>query len=241
MYLTAQRVRSPRGVIGINSARFTHGSDEVRIDWDRPDMRSIALNHPGQRVTEHVEVAPGFNSVECFLDVAAKDGTDQASIVGALDEVQRRIGSSIHISVLTGAKVASQFSIILGAAVLAPGWFRNLRDSVLAILEQGTSPWEKLTPVTVIVEEDSKGFHYALASEDQQRVRMAASPNTIAATVNIPFEVAQSFREIHGELYPHASEWVTGLTREQLLALGGVRFVYRGKILWEWPARQPER
>jgi hypothetical protein len=81
---------------------------------------------------------------------------------------------------------------------------------------------------------DVEAWSFTLAPESAERVRSAGGT---PARVSVRHDVASEFRRLHGPLYPHVAEWVTNLTAEQLLELGGARFVHEGRVVGEWPKR----
>lgn len=96
MLVTAQRVQSTRTRrTGINAFFFHHGADEsALINWHPPDIEEVVTNHPGELVAELIEVIPGGNSVDSFLDVLAPDGTSKEEILGLLGLTSELITSA---------------------------------------------------------------------------------------------------------------------------------------------------
>jgi hypothetical protein len=242
MYLTAQHVRSPRGTEGINSALYRHEAHELPEGfWEAPDISYVAEQVPGERTAAtQIEVAPGGNRVVSYLDIAAPEGTEQAAIVAALDVAERNLSRALPCSVVLG-HVAVRFSLDPGDAPRALTEFQELRRRALALYADRQPPaWAALEPLTIEVGQADEGWTFQLSAESAPRVRAVLGPEGKTARVSIPLDAATTFRRIHGPLYPHVAEWVTNLSREQLLELGGVRFVDSDKILWEWPQKPGE-
>jgi hypothetical protein len=80
MYLTAQRVRSPTGVEGINAFRYVHGA----VVWQGLPPSGLPDEDPGTLVAQSIAVPPPGNRVRSYLDVVAPDGTPWDEILPAL-------------------------------------------------------------------------------------------------------------------------------------------------------------
>lgn len=229
MYLVAQQVQSPRGSVGTNAVMYQHAAVTAPIDWDAPDLDTIASQYPGERIAQHVEVAPGWNSVVCYLDVAARDQISRSRISAALDELSAQITIGTPVAALHG-EVAVEFRVtMMRARNEAPTRFAELRDAILDLLDhQHETPQPShAQALTIRVELDAQRWRFSLEPQDRPRVP------ALATSVTVPLDIADDFRALYGDLYPHVAEWVTGLSREQILELGGVRFV--GEINRQWP------
>ncbi|MBW2736304.1 MAG: hypothetical protein JRH20_28280 [Deltaproteobacteria bacterium] len=198
-------------------------------------MEKIANSNPGQRIAESVEVAPGGNSVEYYLDVVAPDDVSLEAIVAVLDEVESQVGLGAPAAYRSGS-VAARFFINLGFVPNAVDAFRELRQRALTLFASpAASPWLSLEPLLIQVRHEGAAWCFSLSDLDRQRLPVAQGSR---GNVVVPNEVADDFRRMHGELYPHVAEWLTGLDRDALLALGGVRFSEGADIVWEWPRRE---
>jgi hypothetical protein len=213
------------------------GERFVLYDGEHPDVAFVADQAPGVRTgAVRVEVAPGGNRVLSHLDVAAPDGAARAAIAAALAAGQDE-GRRTTAFTFVHEGVAVRFSDNRGSAADA-GEYAALCAAALALYDRPEPPaWAALQPVTIDVQHADEAWTFQLAKADEARVRPLLGAGSVIARVSVPFEVADEFRRVHGALYPHAAEWVTGLTREQLLSLGGVRVVDAGKAVWEWPRR----
>lgn len=229
MYLVAQQVESPRGSIGTNVVMYRHATTPAPINWESPDLEAIASQYPGERVAQHVEVVPGGNSVICYLDVAAHDAVSHQKINAALDALSSQVQEGTSGAALHG-EVAVEFRVTMMRArngVVAR--FIELRDAMLHLLEHQNEAAQPLHAqrLTIRVEKNIDHWRYSLEPQDRDRVP------AIVTSVTVPFDVADDFGAMYGDLLPHAAEWVTGLSRSQLLKLGGVRFI--GEIDRRWP------
>lgn len=230
MYLVAQQVESQRGSIGTNAVMYRHATTSTPINWESPDLETIASQYPGERVAEHVEIVPGGNSVICYLDVAARDGVPHDKVNTALETLASQIEAGTSVARLHG-EVAAEFRVtMMRARDGAVTRFIELRDAILRLLqsqdEEAAQP-SRGHRLTIRVEKEVDHWRYSLEPQDRDRVP------ALVTSVTVPFDVADDFSAMYGDLLPHAAEWVTGLSRRQLMELGGVRFV--GEISGQWP------
>lgn len=73
MYLSAQRVRSPRGATGINAYLRLHADERP---WPASDPAALLAkidDHSGRIERSIVSVKPGGNRITAYLDVVAPD------------------------------------------------------------------------------------------------------------------------------------------------------------------------
>jgi len=233
MYVFAHRVRSPSGDRGINSARYTHADGGVGTDvWEQPvsdTLRYITETEPGRRVASTVEVAPGGNSVEAFLEVVGPDDTSLAVLTEALAGARTEAVVSPPAAIRIG-HLSIGFGVNLGEADV-PSTFDRLVGRVTAIFE--ASPEQRRDPLEIVIERNDEGWVFQLDDESARRVQSAGGQ---PARVGVRYDVADDFRRLHGQLYPYAAQWVTGLSGEQLLSLGGARFRNDGRVVGRWPA-----
>jgi len=237
MYLSAQRVRSPRGARGINIAIYRHGGADFSAEsWALPAaelLRRVTEEQPGKRWIERVDVAPGGNSVESFLDLVAPDDTPADALDQAIAALRPQAVASTRAHGRFG-EVTAAFAVNLGELDIA-SVFDEIAGAALALYRQPTLPaWHALEPLVIAVTHDDDGWSFALEAQSAERVRAASGQ---PARAHVRYEVADAFRQVHGKLYPWVGQWVTNLSREQLLVLGGTRIVADGKIVDEWPKR----
>lgn len=237
MYLTAQRVRSPRGATGVNVALYLHTGTALPEDtWTLAPhqmVERVATTSSGRLATSRVTIKPGGNSVESSIDVAAPDGTSLADVQAAVRELRSAGVAKPPVTVRVG-DVTAEFTA--SRAVEDPSAaFNELAESALALYAKPEPPaWTATSPLTVRVQNNDEGWTFQLDEESAGRVIAAGGR---PARVRVRYDVADDFRQVYGPLYPHAAQWVTNLSGEALLGLGGAKFINRGTIVGEWPAR----
>lgn len=234
MYLTVQRVFAPHRGTGINGALYRHGSTRAQHAWNPPDLRDVVTRNLGDQVASRVDVTPGGNAVQSFLDIVCPDDVEGQEIREALKHFEREMTGTRALE--TYGPIAIEFCISSGDADLV-GEFAQLSSAAMALFDQQTlSPAPLGEPLSIVVEQRDEGFVFSL--EPQSKVRLQDAFGDIGVgRVVVPLNVANDFRGMYGSLYPHAVEWVTSKPRRELLRLGGVRFVRDGRPIWEWPHR----
>lgn len=232
MYLTVQRVFAPHRGTGINGALYRHGSTHTQPEWNPPDLRTVVTSNLGDQVASRVDVTPGGNAVQSFLDIVCPDDLDGREIREALKYFECDISASRELK--TYGSIAIEFCVSLGNADRVAE-FAELSSAAMALLDQHTvSPAPLGEPLSIVVEQQDEGFIFSLEPQSKARLQDASGDIGVGRVV-VPFSVANDFQGVYGSLYPHAVEWVTSKPRSQLLRLGGVRFVREGQPIWEWP------
>lgn len=229
MYLTVQRVYAPHRGRGINGALHLHGVTRTDPSWSPPNLREIVLHNLGRRVAARVDLSPGGNAVETFLDIVGPDDVTVEELRVALAEFLEGIGSNRESG--RHGVMAIEFSANIGMDPVAA--FEELSAAALGLF-QAPRTVQSPSPLVIQMFHDDAGWHYRLEQEDARRLVSAFSDAQVAQ-VNIPYDVADEFRQTFGELHPHVAEWVTSKPRSALFSLGGVRIVEGGQTVWEWP------
>jgi hypothetical protein len=233
MYLTVQRVASINGERGINGALYVHRANRDDPMWSEPDIQQIASSNVGTQVARRTDIAPGGNSVECFLDIAFPDDYTEAELRTALARVRDRIASS-RIELVQGP-VAIAFSQNLGEGARALKNYDQLCRAAFQLFRaQANQVVESELPLDIVAAIDETGWHFELTDASKARIQSIAGQESLAR-VNVPLDVAEDFRQMYGELYPFVPEWVTGSSRDELAQVGGVRILRNGTVVWQWP------
>lgn len=242
MYLTTERLRTAKGQHVVNGALYAHphiASDDPM--WTLADLDVVTRareEHDRDPRALRIEVPPGGNFFEGDLEVAFPDDVDANALSTALAKADALSATERSFVRKFGpAVVLYRPNVELPASHAI---FADLRKAAIDLFEHGEIPiWMQSDPLEVRVsrdrEEDAQVF--TLTDTGAQRVLEAGgSP----ASIRLAADVARSFREMVGPLYPHVAQWVTSLSVDALLALGGVRFVDAGdgSILKVWPPRK---
>jgi len=237
MYLFAQKVRSPKGRFGINAGLYVHARRSDDPVWREDERELVALvtsKDPGRRKWSRIEVAQGGNAVESYVDVIGPNDLGPEEIECALGVLGDRLRSAPPPVVARDGRVTAAFGCNLGAPDPREA-LQELAGALLPLFRHPPeAPWSTSEPLQVFVTHSQGEWHFQLRDADAQRVAaVGGSP----VGVSIRDDVARDFRRQHGRMYPFVAEWVTGLDRDGLLALGGARFVDGQTLLYEWPDR----
>lgn len=234
MYLTVQKVFAAHRGTGINGALYRHGSTRTQREWHPPNLRAVVTGNLGEPVVSRVDLSPGGNEVESFLDVACPDDVEREELREALMHFERDITTTRELK--TYGPIAIEFCVCLGNDDPVAA-FARLSTAALALFDQQTlHPAPLGEPLLIMVEQRSEGLVFSL--DGQSKVRLQGVFGDIGVgRVVVPVDVANEFGEMYGSLYPHAVEWVTSKPRSELLRLGGVRLVQDGRPVYEWPHR----
>lgn len=238
MLLTAQRVRSPRQA-GVNVFFFHHGAEESsRVDWSSPNIDEVATNHPGQLVSEAIEVIPGGNSVESFLDVLAPDGTPKDAVVAMLQRSGELLDAAENGQAVVHPPVTARLHTQRIPREDRAAEFRALRDKLAMLLARPSQPTRhSLEPLVVRAKREPDGWRYLLEPMSAARVRgLLGRDWAPPRSAGLNDDVQQQFESIHGDALPHLLPALLDLSPEAALQLGGVKvFGPSGDAIAEWP------
>jgi hypothetical protein len=243
MYLTSQRVSAPGDVrTGINTYLYRHEESVPRMDWSRPDLARIVDEFPGTLVAHEAEVPPGGNSIRSYLDIVASDSTRMDEVDLALQQFDKEWSASRISQVIHVRGVALRLGLELSLEARAREELRELSRHALALLRKpAPSDWEANEPLLALVSIVGGGRSYALdeASRRRLQARHGADWHPPQLVMTPAVQTARSPNPV--DLCQHIAPVLTGLALDELVPLGGIRFVdgQSGALLWEWPSRVP--
>ena len=243
MYVTAHRVKSTKGEVGINSFLHKHSEEEQgSLDWSPPDILAVAEGTCGTLVDRSYDVPPGGNRVLSYLDVTAIEGTATDAIEEALRIFRDKIGKVGTPIIDAVDNVGIRFSTILGLADRELHEFDALTERLLAILRTGkqAEPAEE-EPLRIFVSFSEEGYHFQLSGESVARVRaLHPSGSWESARFNVKPDVMMDFQQMHGSIIPHVILALTGLRLENVIDMGGVLFLKSDtqEEIRRWPKKE---
>jgi hypothetical protein len=109
MYVTAHLVRSREGEEGVNAFLHLHGAD---FAWPA-DAAALADTTPGRVVRRRIDLQPGFNLVQAYLDVLAPDGTPREELDQAMATFARNLRGCRNPTVFALGRVTIRFGVEL--------------------------------------------------------------------------------------------------------------------------------
>lgn len=238
MYLTAHWVHARDGSRHLNAVLYRHGDTLPEEFWSQPPediLRSVATTQPGERVAARLDTIPGGNDVECFLDVVGADGTSIEAVRATLALLRATMERSEWPRHVVRDGVIAEFSVVRGeqGSLIR---LDELSEAALSLYADPRQPsWPEGGPLVIEVTTDEEGLQFRLG--EQAVIALELTDGTYRETMRIRFDVKDDFEQIHGPIYPHVAEWLTGQSREELLERGGVRFEEPGRDPIVWPVR----
>ena len=231
MYLTVHRVISRQAERGINGALYKHGTDRRDPTWNPPDLDDITSGNLGTQIMCRIDIKPGGNAVECFLDVVFPDDFSELE----LETVLAKFRKSIHSARtrLTLGLVAIDFAVNLGESNHIHENFDQLYNAAIELF-LNRNLQNTLPPLEIIETQDEEYRYFELNSESKRRLRKEFGSDVSTDCVKLPHSVTSDFKKLYGELYPFVSEWITDKSRADLSRLGGIRVLHNGQSVWEW-------
>ena len=222
MYLTAQRVRSQEKT-GVNVFAYRHGAGRTPIGSDGyPDLTKIATTTPGVLIYEGVQVKPGGNRVESYLEVAADDNLSLAMVVANLRTIE---ADDIAHDSLPWEWRSNIAPVILRFYATTPG--QASRDEFLQLSQRLMEEFEKLwpsragEPYRFRLEQTSGG--YTLRCDPDTLSRLQREGRAPAAdSISISTDVLTSMPLHVQPFLAHAIAALMNRDLHELIAGGGV-------------------
>ena len=241
MYLTAQRLTTLSGEMGINVLLHRHGGRDIPgMSWEKPDVEFVAEKVPGTVVAQNLEIPPGKNHVMSYLDVVASDSVEAPHISDVLDQAERLLEHQAPPLVRCLEGVGVRFSLEPGLEGYEDEEFKALKHASLQLLRSPIDQsWQACRPLTINVRVSDQEVRFALDSESTTRVLERHPTALPPKSITIEHEMRRDFERAHGDVIPHMILALTGLRLEDVIELGGVRLkeVPEGRIIREWPKR----
>jgi hypothetical protein len=107
MYVTAHLVRSQDGDEGVNAFLHLHGDD---FAWPA-DAAAVADTTPGRDVRRRIDLPPGTNQVQAYLDVLAPDRTPREELDAAMAAFERNLDECRNPTVVVFGAVTIRFGV----------------------------------------------------------------------------------------------------------------------------------
>lgn len=229
MYLTTHRVRSLRGLVGINGALYLHGSEQPPTATPE-ELEHIVNTEPGTLARTRTDVAPGGNAVEAFLDIVGPDEADQNSLEAFLR------GAAVQMSGLSlsysARSLVLRFSCSIGLEPDARALFNELAQAAIALR---TSPAPQ-TSATLNVKVTQENGDWRFDLEDgSYRLLLQTFPGLmVARSIRVPLDAIDHMQREHGRLYPDVVEWLTTKPLEDM-RMFAIQFQSSDGVVWKWP------
>ena len=242
MYLTAQRLyQHDKKTAWINAFYRIHGDAELQgMSWLKPDVALVANEHPGKIIGALIDVYPGGNPVDSYIDLVARDKTPGKRIRTVLSTIRTELPTGKEHKQWLIDQVAAR--VYFGKHIRSRNFdtFDDFRDRLVKLLsDPHKCSWKsRKKPLVVEVSFDGDGLQYKLSKESVKKIALTRGKRWAVPVITVKHTVKQNFEKIHGDLRQTILETVTGLDRSKLLDQGGVVFkgLDPGIDNWEWPS-----
>jgi hypothetical protein len=230
IYATAHVVRARRFESRIGANAFLHRpAGDLPRDEDLRSALERVGHAPGQISGCSIEIPPGGNEVESFLDLLF---AEEVTLSNALARVRHQLESTDSLD--TVARLDSQIIFRFHVSPRIERWsaFDRLQAS---LLDAARSP--RPSPLKILLERTHDLLIFRLDSTSKERLRKLHGTGWSGDPLKVHFDVADGFEAARGSLLPHVIEVVAGLGRKHLEGLGGIVVeTHGGEQLLQWAA-----
>jgi hypothetical protein len=213
---------------GINA--FLHqDSAEVPGKTEAMDLLERASNAPGKIVACAIDLPPGGNEVDAYLDLLY---SNEIPLSEALKQTRERIEQTTANHLVEHIESRLFFTFHTTTRVGRETAFTRISAALLSA-EQSPKP----PPIQILAERAADLWIFRLDTASQDRLKKIHGADWTAMPLRVHIDVAEDFSALHGSLLPHVVEVLTQLAPRLLQGLGGVLVQTReGHILLELDA-----
>lgn len=237
IYVTSHAVRSRQFASreGVNA--FIHRLDlEVSVDAEvsvaMEQISSMSGASPGSLRGCSIELPPGGNDIDAYLDLVLPEEDLEKKLAAALEMIRAQIGSSSANHVAGHLTRGCMFRFYASIQVEKQPAFDKLSSAALNAVRSPRPP-----PLRILLDSGDDETGFRLAPESVERLRKIHGPEWALMVLRVHMNAASDFEAMHGSILPHVIEAVTGLGIRHVEGLGGVAFETRaGEVLKTWPA-----
>lgn len=219
---------------GVNA--FLHqDAVEVSAETDAMELLERASNAPGKLVACALDLPPGGNEVDAYLDLLYDSSME---LPDALAKIRQRIEKTSSNRLVEHIDRKLFFSFYASSRVSREEALRRIGEALLAAA-RGPKPG----PIRIIAERAAELWLFQLDAQSEDRLRKVHGADWSSMPLRVHVDVADDFTQLHGSLFPHVVEVLSQLAPRHLEGLGGVLVETReGKILLQLPepsSREP--
>ncbi|HTN91890.1 MAG TPA: hypothetical protein VL242_49815 [Sorangium sp.] len=240
IFIAAHRVNTHKGEVGLNLYFYRRAAPPpTRSDGTIDVLR--ARDQPGELVALDTAIKPGGNRVSAFIDfVSVEDNPSVHDAQAFFDGVRSSLAGQRLPLVHANASFAVHCNADFALHARFPQEFDDLSDGILRLLRGLPSrPLRDSTPLVVRVEPVGDGVSFNLDDASARKVEQYKGADWGAGPVHISHRNMDDFERLVGGFVGQMAMIVTKLDEEELLRLGGVRYVDAGgRELARWPSRK---
>ena len=231
IYLTAQRLTSNRFPNQRTNAFLHRSSLELPASGDTLRFVDQVSLDPGELVSCFLEVPPGGNNIQAFVDVVANDDADRARRDQIFQGIRRKVidVDSNEVADRIDSKELFRF-------YSHPSLDRLLAFDMLARAALSAFQAPRLSPLRVIVERGSGVSIFKVDESTTDRLRLFHDSDWQSRAIHVRDDISANFEDYHGSLLPHLIQVLMGIPPYYARGLGGVVFSRQdGTKLADWP------
>jgi len=238
-YVTAQRVRSTDGEVGINGFLY---SLDPGVDPNR-EFDNLVAHPPGTADVELIAVEPGGNYVASYLDVLVEVDVTTDSLASDFEEFASELPDSLtpsHHERRGRSWESDEVRVRFNWSTRIPGpptrEFEALAERISELLVRWEEPGHRTSdqPLEIRAEKRPDELVLTLEQTSARRLRRATGTDEMIGSITIDYNKLRAFEQLHGTFLPHAVDLLLPAQLDTV-AHGGVRIVdvHTGRILWQ--------
>lgn len=239
IFIAAHRVVTHKGEVGLNFYVYRRAAPPpARSDGTVDILR--ASEQPGELVALETAIKPGGNRVSAFIDFVSVDNPSVHDAQAFLDEVRCSLTGQRLPLVHANESFAVHCNADFALHARFPHEFDTLSAGILRLLRELPSrPLRDHAPLVVRVEPVGDGVTFRLDDESARKLEQHKGPDWGAGPVHISHQSMDDFKRLVRGFIGQMAMIVTKLDEEELLRLGGARYVDAGgRELARWPSRK---
>lgn len=238
IFIAAQRVVSPVSPSrkGINV--YFYRADGPPPFNSKNEVDAVA-EQPRELVYVQSDIKPGGNRVPAFLDFASVDAPSVADARAFLKSAEEDLARMRPPLTRSHPHFGLCFNTDVGLYGERLDVFRSLADAVLRMLENPPrDAFRDKEPLTIVVKESDDRISFELSDESIRALKATKGDTWSVHPIGISHSSLSDFEDIVGGALAKFGQIVTRLEAEELVKLGGVKYVTeKGKELGRWPSR----
>jgi hypothetical protein len=205
-----------------------------------------AQREPGELIDYRAAIKPGGNRVPAFLELVSLDQPDIAEARAFFNDASTDLGRKRPPLVFSTARFSLHFNTDIGLYPRRQEEFSALATVALGLLEDPpTRSLRDDEPLTVLVRYDEGGVTFELDEASVRKLQSLKGSAWTASPVHIAHQTLDDFERVVGSFVGQMGSILTKLDEQELLRLGGVRYVdasqvdpAKWRVLGQWPSRK---
>jgi len=238
--ISAHNVVSHQHGEGVNVYYYRKDSEPPRHTDGTLDVVA-AQNKPGELIQLDAQIKPGGNRVSALLDFVAADLPNLEEVRVFFDEARKMLQKKrpplVHVNQAYGV----HFNTDMGLYPQRPALFADLSRFILRFVEHPPAKsFREQTPLVVVVRAigNGEGLSFELDPSSVQKIAQIKGSKWKNHRVQAQIDTFPDFVNYDSDWPGSMSKVLTQLDEQEILSLGGIRFVddRSNNVLWQWPS-----